>query len=92
MGADTTKLMDAAHRTEHDVILNDYMASQTDGVTRDDVIPQLAIVRDMSISKNRIVRAQGRVIAIIGRTVHTHVFAKHIPVTDPHTGNTTQKL
>jgi len=64
------------------MVLHDHMAGQG-GITRhDDVIAQQAVVGDVRVGEQQVVRAEDGRVAIIRRAMDGHPFAENVPVAD----------
>ena len=64
------------------MVLDGHVARERRDVGHDDVAAQRAIVRDVAIGQDVIVRADARDLAVAGRAVNGDVFAEGVAVAD----------
>ena len=64
------------------MILDGHVARQRRDVGHDDVVAQRAIVRDVAIGEDGVVRTDARDFAVAGRAVDRDVFAKRVAIAD----------
>ena len=74
--------MDRRQPADHRVILDRHMARERRDIGHDDAMAERAIMRDVAIGENMIVRAYARDFAVTGRAVNRDIFAKRVPVAD----------
>src|SRR5579859_7389905 len=82
--ADPAKLVDGRQPAYHRVILHHHVARQRRHVRHDDVVAEHAIVRDVAVGQNVIVRADARDLAVTGRAVNRDIFAERVVIADFH--------
>ena len=80
--ADAHELMHEAVAGNERAVMHRHMAAEQRAVRDDDVVAQLAIVADMAIRHQKIVRADDRFPVRFGRAMHRDVFAENIVVAD----------
>ena len=69
------------------MILDGHMARQRRHVGHDDVVAQRAIVRDVTVGQDGVVRTDARDFAVAGRAVNGDVFAEGVAVADFRAGD-----
>ena len=67
---------------DHRMVLHGHVPGQRRDVGHDDVVAQRAIVRDVAVGQDVIVRADARDLAVAGGAVDGDVFAKGVVVAD----------
>ena len=82
MFADPAKLMNGGQARNDRVILDHDVAGQTYGIRKNDVVAELAVVGDVGITKQEIVRADPRWQAFMSAAMHRGVFPEYIVVSD----------
>ena len=80
--ADAAKLVHRRQPANHRMILDRHVARERRDVGHDDVVAQRAIVRDVAVGEDVIVRADARDFAVAGRAVNGDVFAEGVAVAD----------
>ena len=83
---DSTELVHACHRSKGNMIFHEDVARQGNGIARHDMVPQPAIMRHVPVGQQRVVVPDQRIVAVVGRGVHGHVFSKHVARADANAG------
>ena len=62
-------------------MVGDHHVTTQRGMTaHDEMIPDLAVMSDVTVGQKHVVRADARLVFGIGRNMSSHVFAKDVPV------------
>ena len=86
MRANPTELMDAGAPADIDVIFDDNVSRESGLRAHHQMITHDAIVRHVAVSQEDIIIADARVVLLLSRPVHAHVFAKNIAITHNQAG------
>ena len=82
MRPDAAELVCGGEAGNNGVVPDGAMAGEAAIVGKDDVVAELAIVRDVGVAEEKIVRADAGWQLLVGATVDRAVFAEHVVVAD----------
>lgn len=88
-GADAAKLMHGGNASDDGAVFHGDVASKGSDVGHHNVIAELAIVRDVGVGEEVIVRTNYSSITVVGGAVDGDVFAKGVVVADAGVGGAT---
>lgn len=82
VGTKAAELVCGGEAGNDDVVLDDDMSGEADGIGKDDVIAELAIVGHVRITEQQVVGTDACRQILVGAAVNCGVFTKHIVVAD----------
>lgn len=79
--ADPAELVDCGKTGDDRVVLDGDVAGQAHGIRKDDVIAKLAVMGDVRVAEQQIVRTDSRRQTLMGPAMYRGVFPKYIEIT-----------